>query len=109
VRNLTSLVRFPEVLSASAGPAGIHLQRLARGAIRELWSDRGTPIISKKPSELEYQWCCWKPLAFLLASRMHRSGFVLAGASRALPHQEWRLQLDSRGEPTRKELTENIL
>jgi len=108
VRNLRALCALPEVaLSERLGRQGIHLQRLARGAISRTLVPIEPPFIFEEAMELEYPMVLLEPLAFLLARMLDQICARLA--ARALAAQELRLQLElERGYQLAEELTENI-
>jgi protein ImuB len=93
IRKLRDLAALPGVaLSERLGQAGIHLQKLARGATSRTLVPIDPPLIFEEVIELEYPLVLLEPLAFLLGRLLEQ----LCGRleARALATQELRLCLE---------------
>src|SRR5207248_2155195 len=68
VRNFRALCALPEVaISERLVQRGVHLQRLARGAISRTLVPVEPPLIFEEAAELDHPLVLLEPLAFLLA------------------------------------------
>jgi protein ImuB len=93
IRKLRDLAALPEVaLSERLGQAGIHLQKLARGATSRTLVPFDPPLIFEEVIELEYPLVLLEPLAFLLGRLLEQLCARLE--ARALATQELRLCLE---------------
>lgn len=93
IRKLRDLAALPDVaLSERLGQAGIHLQKLARGAISRTLVPVEPPLIFEEVIELEYPLVLLEPLAFLLGRLLEQLCARLE--ARALATQELRLDLE---------------
>jgi protein ImuB len=93
VRNLGSLAALPETpVAERLGQEGVHLQRLARGAVSRTLVPVEPPLIFEETVELEFPLVLLEPLALLLEYMLDRLCARLT--SRALATQELRLQLE---------------
>lgn len=93
IRKLRDLAALPDVaLSERLGQAGIHLQKLARGATSRTLVPVETPLIFEEVIELEYPLVLLEPLAFLLGRLLEQLCDRLE--ARALATQELRLSLE---------------
>ena len=92
IRKLRELVALPDVaLSERLGQAGIHFQKLARGAICRTLVPFEPPLVFEEMIELEYPLVLLEPLAFLLGRLLERLCARLE--AHALAAQELRLEL----------------
>jgi protein ImuB len=92
IRKLRELVALPDVaLSERLGQAGIHFQKLARGAICRTLVPFEPPLVFEEMIELEYPLVLLEPLAFLLGRLLERLCARLE--AHALATQELRLEL----------------
>jgi protein ImuB len=92
VRNFRAVCALPEVaISERLGQRGVHLQRLARGAISRTLVPVEPPLIFEEAAELDHPLVLLEPLAFLLAHMLDQLCARLA--ARALSAQKLRLQL----------------
>jgi protein ImuB len=93
IRKLRDLAALPDVaLSERLGQAGIHLQKLARGATSRTLVPFEPPLIFEEVIELEYPLVLLEPLAFLLGRLLEQLCARLE--ARALATQELRLSLE---------------
>ena len=93
IRNLRSLAALPEVaLSERLGQEGVHLERLARGAVFRNLVPVEAPLVFEEAVELEHPIVLLEPLAFLLNRLLEQLCARLA--TRALATQELRLTLE---------------
>ncbi len=93
VRNLRTLAALPEVaIGERLGQAGIHLQKLARGAASRTLVPVDLPLVFEEAVELEHPLVLLEPLAFLLGRLLDQLCARLG--ARALATQELRLHLD---------------
>ena len=93
IRKLRDLAALPDVaLSERLGQAGIHLQKLARGATSRTLVPVEPPLIFEEVIELEYPLVLLEPLAFLLGRLLEQLCARLE--ARALATQELRLCLE---------------
>lgn len=93
IRNLRALAALPDVaLSERLGQEGLHLQKLARGAIFRTLVPLEAPLIFEEAVELEHPIVLLEPLAFLLNRLLEQLCARLG--SRALATQELRLTLE---------------
>jgi protein ImuB len=93
IRKLRDLAALPDVaLSERLGQAGIHLQKLARGATSRTLVPIDPPLIFEEVIELEYPLVLLEPLAFLLGRLLEQLCVRLE--VRALATQELRLCLE---------------
>jgi protein ImuB len=93
IRKLRDLAALPDVaLSERLGQAGIHLQKLARGATSRTLVPFEPPLIFEEVIELEYPLVLLEPLAFLLGRLLEQLCARLE--ARALATQELRLCLE---------------
>jgi protein ImuB len=93
IRKLRDLAALPEVaLCERLGQAGIHLQKLARGATSRTLVPVEPPLIFEEVIELEYPLVLLEPLAFLLGRLLEQLCARLE--TRALATQELRLDLE---------------
>jgi len=93
IRKLRELASLPDVaLSQRLGQAGIHFQKLARGAISRTLVPFETPSVFQEVIELEYPLVLLEPLAFLLGRLLERLCARLQ--AHALATQELRLDLE---------------
>jgi protein ImuB len=93
IRKLRELAALPDVsLSERLGQAGIHLQKLARGAICRTLVPFQPPLVFEEVIELEYPLVLLEPLAFLLGRLLERLCARLQ--AHALATQELRLCLE---------------
>ena len=93
IRNLRSLAALPEVsLSERLGQEGLHLQRLARGAVLRTLVPVEAPLVFEEGVELEHPIVLLEPLAFLLNRLLEQ--ICLRLGSRALATQELHLTLE---------------
>ena len=93
VRNLSALSALPETpIAERLGQEGVHLQRLARGAVSRTLVPVEPPLIFEETVELEFPLVLLEPVALLLECMLDRLCARLA--SRALAAQELRLQLE---------------
>jgi protein ImuB len=93
IRKLRDLAALPDVaLSERLGEAGVHLQKLARGATSRTLVPVELPLIFEEVIELEYPLLLLEPLAFLLGRLLEQLCARLG--ARALATQELRLRLD---------------
>ena len=93
IRKLRDLAALPDVaLSERLGQAGIHLQKLARGATSRTLVPVEPPLIFEEVIELEYPLVLLEPLAFLLGRLLEQLCARLE--ARALATQELRLNLE---------------
>jgi protein ImuB len=126
IRKLRDLAALPDIaLSERLGQAGIHLQKLARGAISRTLVPFEPPLIFEEVIELEYPLVLLEPLAFLLGRLLEQLCARLE--AHALSTQELRLclelqygyqndesaelalGLDGRGRPSPHNLFQRIL
>jgi protein ImuB len=92
VRNLRSLAALPEVAVAERlGPAGLHWQRLARGATSRALKLIEPPARFEETCELEYPVESLEPLSFLLHRMLEQLCARLS--ARALATNELRIAL----------------
>jgi protein ImuB len=92
IRNLRGFGTLPELaISERLGQKGVHLQKLARGAVRRTIIPVDPPLLFEEAVELEYPVVLLEPLAFLLARLLDQVCARLS--SRALATQELRLKL----------------
>jgi protein ImuB len=93
IRKLRDLAALPDVaLSERLGQAGIHLQKLARGATSRTLVPVEPPLIFEEVIELDYPLVLLEPLAFLLGRLLEQLCARLE--ARALATQELRLCLE---------------
>jgi protein ImuB len=93
IRNLRALAALPIVaLSERLGQQGLHLQKLARGAVARTLVPIEAPLIFEEAVELEHPIVLLEPLAFLLNRLLEQLCARLG--SRALATQELRLTLE---------------
>ena len=93
IRTLRDLTALPEVaLSERLGQKGLHLQRLARGAVSRALVPAEPPLIFEESIELENPLVLLEPLAFLLNRLLEQICERLS--ARALATQELRLELE---------------
>ena len=93
IRKLRDLAALPDIaLSERLGQAGIHLQKLARGATSRTLVPVDAPLIFEEVIELEYPLVLLEPLAFLLGRLLEQLCARLE--ARALATQELRLCLE---------------
>ena len=93
IRSLRALAALPEVaLSERLGQQGLHLQKLARGAVSRTLVPVEAPLIFEEAVELEHAVVLLEPLAFLLNRLLDQLCARLG--SRALATQELRLTLE---------------
>jgi protein ImuB len=93
IRKLRDLAALPDVaLSERLGQAGIHLQKLARGATSRTLVPIDSPLIFEEVIELEYPLVLLEPLAFLLGRLLEQLCVRLE--AHALATQELRLCLE---------------
>jgi protein ImuB len=93
IRRLRDLVALPDgALSERLGQAGIHFQKLARGATSRTLVPFEPPLIFEEVIELEYPLVLLEPLAFLLGRLLEQLCARLE--ARALATQELRLNLE---------------
>ena len=93
IHKLRDLAALPDVaLSERLGQAGIHLQKLARGAISRTLVPIEPPLSFEEFIELEYPLVLLEPLAFLLGRLLEQLCARLE--ARALATQELRLCLE---------------
>jgi protein ImuB len=93
IRNLRALAALPEVaLSERLGQQGLHLQKLARGAVNRTLVPFEAQLIFEEAIELEHPIVLLEPLAFLLNRLLEQLCARLG--SRALATQELRLALE---------------
>src|SRR6202035_2583733 len=93
IRKLRELAALPDMaLSERLGQAGIHLQKLARGAICRTLVPFEPPPVFEEVIELEYPLVLLEPLAFLLGRLLERLCARLE--AHALATQELRLDLE---------------
>ena len=92
IRNLRNFGTLPELaISERLGTKGVHLQKLARGAVHRTLVPIDPPLVFEEAIELEYPVILLEPLAFLLARLLDQICTRLS--SRALATQELRLKL----------------
>ena len=90
IRKLRDLAALPDIaLSERLGQAGIHLQKLARGATSRTLVPVEPPLVFEEVIELEYPLVLLEPLAFLLGRLLEQLCARLE--ARALATQELRL------------------
>jgi protein ImuB len=105
IRKLRDLAALPDVaLSERLGQAGIHLQKLARGATSRTLVPFEPPLIFEEVIELEYPLVLLEPLAFLLGRLLEQLCARLE--ARALATQELRLDLELQNGYQRDESAE---
>jgi protein ImuB len=93
IRNLRALAALPEIaLSERLGQQGLHLQKLARGAVNRTLVPFEAPPIFEEAIELEHPIVLLEPLAFLLNRLLEQLCARLG--SRALATQELRLTFE---------------
>lgn len=93
IRKLRELAALPDVaLSERMGQMGIHLQKLARGAVCRTLVPFEPPLVFEEMIELEYPLVLLEPLAFLLGRLLERLCARLE--AHALATQELRLDLE---------------
>ncbi|HWY56528.1 MAG TPA: DNA polymerase Y family protein [Terriglobales bacterium] len=93
IRKLRDLAALPDVaLSERVGQAGIHLQKLARGATSRTLVPVEPALVFEEVIELEYPLVLLEPLAFLLGRLLEQLCARLE--ARALATQELRLDLE---------------
>ncbi len=93
IRKLRDLAALPDVaLSERLGQAGIHLQKLSRGATSRTLVSVEPPLIFEEVIELEYPLVLLEPLASLLGRLLEQLCVRLE--ARALATQELRLELE---------------
>jgi len=93
IRNLRSLAALPEVsLTERLGQQGLHLRKLARGAVSRTLAPVEAPLVFEEAIELDHPIVLLEPLAFLLNRLLEQLCARLA--SRALATQELRLTLE---------------
>jgi protein ImuB len=93
IRKLRDLAAMPDIaLSERLGQAGIHLQKLARGATSRTLVPVEPPLIFEELIELDYPLVLLEPLAFLLGRLLEQLCSRLE--ARALATQELRLRLE---------------
>ena len=93
IRKLRDLAALPDMaLSERLGQAGIHLQKLARGAASRTLVPVEPPLVFEEVIELEYPLVLLEPLAFLLGRLLEQLCARLE--ARALATQELRLDLE---------------
>lgn len=93
VRKLRAFATLPEIaISERLGQKGIHLQRLARGAVSRPLVPVDPPLNFEEVAEMEYPLVLLEPLAFLLNRMVEQLCARLA--ARALATQELRLCLE---------------
>jgi len=93
IRNLRALAALPEVaLSERLGQEGLHLRRLAQGAVLRTLVPVEAPLVFEEGVELEHAIVLLEPLAFLLNRLLEQLCARLG--SRALATQELRLTLE---------------
>ena len=93
IRKLRDLAALPEVaLSERVGQAGVHLQKLARGATSRTLVPVDPPLVFEEAIDLEYPLVLLEPLAFLLGRLLEQLCARLE--ARALATQELRLRLE---------------
>jgi protein ImuB len=93
VHDLRALAELPEVaISERLGQEGLHLQKLARGAVSRTIAPVDPPLVFEEAVELEYPLVLLEPLAFLLGRML---GQLCARLNdHALATQELRLKLE---------------
>jgi len=107
IRNLRALATLPDnSLSERLGQTGLHLQRLARGAVTRTLIPIEAPLVFEEAIELEHPIMLLEPLAFLL-NRLLEQICVRLG-SRALATQELRLTLEFSNLPGIDDDYENL-
>ena len=105
IRKLRDLAALPDVaLSERLGQAGIHLQKLARGATSRTLVPFEPPLTFEEAIELEYPLVLLEPLAFLLGRLLEQLCARLE--ARALATQELRLDLELQNGYQRDEFAE---
>jgi len=93
IRDLRELAALPDVaLSERLGETGIHLQKLARGAVSRALVPVEPPLVFEEAVELEYPVMLLEPLAFLLDRLLQQICARLN--ARSLATQELRLELE---------------
>jgi protein ImuB len=93
IHKLRDLAALPDIaLSERLGQTGIHLQKLARGAIARTLVPFEPPLIFEEVIELEYPLVLLEPLAFLLGRLLEQLCARLEAC--ALATQELRLCLE---------------
>jgi len=93
IRKLRDLAALPDVaLSERLGQAGVHLQKLACGAISRTLVPFEPPLVFEEVIELEYPLVLLEPLAFLLGHLLELLCARLQ--AHALATQELRLDLE---------------
>src|SRR5207248_10887401 len=71
IRNFEDLARLPEYgIAERLGPAGVHLQRLARGAVDRPLKIGKPDILFEARVELEHPLSLLEPLLFILAPKL---------------------------------------
>jgi protein ImuB len=107
IRKLRDLAALPDVaLSERLGQAGIHLQKLARGATSRTLVPIDPPLVFEEVIELEYPLVLLEPLAFLLGRLLEQLCTRLE--ARALATQELRLCLELENGWQAEDLSTNI-
>ena len=93
IRTLSAFAALPEIaISERLGQKGVHLQKLARGAVSRTIVPVDPPLIFEEAIELEYPVVLLEPLAFLLSRLLDQVCARLS--SRALATQELKLHLE---------------
>ncbi len=93
VRHFRALAALPDVAVAERlGQQGVHLQRLARGAVSRTLVPAQPPLLFEEAIELEHAVELLEPLSFLLNSMLEQVCARLA--ARALATNEIRLKLE---------------
>ncbi|MBV9087403.1 MAG: DNA polymerase Y family protein [Acidobacteriaceae bacterium] len=93
VRTFRALAALPEIaLSERLGQTGLHLQRLARGAVQRTLIPAEPPLTFEETMELEYPVEMLEPLAFILRRLLEQLCARLG--ARALATNELRLEME---------------
>lgn len=93
IRTLSAFAALPEIaISERLGQKGVHLQKLARGAVSRTIVPVDPPLVFEEAIELEYPVVLLEPLAFLLCRMLEQICARLS--SRALATQELKLYLE---------------
>jgi protein ImuB len=93
VRNLRALAALPEIaLAERLGQEGVHLQKLARGAVSRTLVPVNPPLVFEETVELEFPLVLLEPMALLLQRMLDQICARLA--ARALATQELQVQME---------------
>lgn len=97
IRKLRALATLPEIaVGERLGQRGVHLQRLARGAVSRTLVPLDPPLSFEEAVELEYPLVLLEPLALLLNRMIEQLCLRLSAHALATQELQLRLELETR-------------